>query len=946
MDAIVSTVPHFAERLRDDAELHSLLLGAFGNSPYLTRLGKDNVGFLAQLPDRPPEAVFFNLCRHALAVGQSTDRAHAATRLRELKQQAGLLIALADIGGVWPLSQTYRAWSHFADAALRGAVNHLTRAAGETRSPLAVLAMGKYGARELNYSSDIDLVLLYDDARGIRAEQAINMARDLVALMEKRDVSGYVFRTDLRLRPDPGVTAAAVPLSAAIAYYESFGQHWERAAYIRARPAAGDRKTAAEFLHHIQPFIWRKYLDYAVAQDMHAMKRQIHADSRRRTPLAGRDVKRGPGGIREIEFFVQTQQLILGGRDKALRRAGTVAMLGRLKARGWIDAQCARDMIEAYRFWRTLEHRLQMVDDAQTHALPASAQGVEHIACFMGMENGAALGKAIDRHAKNVAGHYQALFADSPSLAANRDNLVFTGGEDDPRTLDNLRQMGFAQPEAITSAVRSWHSGRLRATRSARAREELTLLLPVLLPALAKTSDKASTSSDAKPDRAFARFTNFVEMLPAGVQFFAMLRARPELLELIALICRAAPNLAQALARYPAQLEILMERRGGGSGVGILQFSRALAEAGDYEEGLNHARRWAREQRFATSAALLGGTLNPALAARHYAMSAQACLRALASLVAGEVRRRSGRHAGKALAPVIVAMGSLGARDMSAASDVDLLLLYDGGSGGGSVREVAARFAQTLIVALSAPTAEGKLYDVDMRLRPSGRSGPVAVELESFLDYQQSRAWVWEHMALTRARVIVGTIAMRRTVSAMIKEILSTRRDAGAVAKAVSDMRARLTEARDLKGADVFSLRQLRYASGGLVEIDFIAQFLQLIHAAEYPGILHPATKGALRRARHYGLLPQNMANILIEAHDLAQAGEQFGRLCVDNPLEGALDAEFAQVLAQAVGMETPHALAERLAALRTQVREIFVELIGEPVRRAQPASPQDGQGI
>ncbi|HEX2760624.1 MAG TPA: hypothetical protein VHM27_08925, partial [Rhizomicrobium sp.] len=490
--------------------------------------------------------------------------------LRSAKRAAALAIALADIGGLWPLEEVTGALTRFAYACVQGALRFLLRQAAalhgmaekngavlEATTGLTVLAMGKYGAHELNYSSDIDLVVFYDaerfpfakrgDARGA----AVDIVRGLVKLIAETTSDGYVFRTDLRLRPDAGATQVAISLDAAEAYYENLGQNWERAAMIKARPCAGDPETGAAFKEMIAPFIWRRNLDFAAIEDIQSIKRQIHAHAgHSEVAVAGHNIKLGRGGIREIEFFAQTQQLILGGRHPGLRTASTLASLAALAVNGTIAPETAADLTRAYRYLRMLEHRLQMIEDEQTHTVPKSEEGVAHVACFMGHDDAQDFRAALTGILETVQGHYARLFQRETDLADSHGSLVFTGVEDDPETLETLRAMGFGAPSQVAGTIRGWHHGRIRAMRSARARELLTKLTPAILKSLAATAD---------PDSAFLQFDRFLSNLPSGVQLFSLFLARPEFLTLLAKVVGSAPRLATHLGRTPATLDALLD---------------------------------------------------------------------------------------------------------------------------------------------------------------------------------------------------------------------------------------------------------------------------------------------------------------------------------------------------------------------------------------------------
>ncbi|MGH6968356.1 MAG: bifunctional [glutamine synthetase] adenylyltransferase/[glutamine synthetase]-adenylyl-L-tyrosine phosphorylase, partial [Stellaceae bacterium] len=603
----------FMRDLTADSAGRRLLTTLFGNSPYLAHCCFREPALLARLWHRGVAATFAELISRLnrdLAPDLPSDA--LVTELRRLKRAAALTIAIADIAGLWSLEQVMDALSRFAEGALALATRHLLCAAIDRgalarndgddparASGFVVLAMGKLGAGELNYSSDIDLVVLFDPEKARVAGEVdaqtlfTRMAQDLVRLMSERTDEGYVFRTDLRLRPDPGSTPPALSLPAALVYYESAGQNWERAALIRARPVAGDLEAGRDFLAALTPFLWRKHLDFAAIQDIHSIKRQIHAQRGGGTiAVAGHNIKLGRGGIREIEFFAHTQQLIWGGRQPELRQRGTIAALQALTASGRISHQVANDLAEAYGFLRRIEHRLQMIDDAQTHTIPESADGVRHLALFLGYETAAAFATDLTRRLATVEGHYANLFEEAPSLAAP-GNLVFTGTEDDPETLRTLTALGFADPKTVAAIVRAWHHGRYRATRSQRARELLTELAPALL---------RSFGACAAPDAAFIRFDHFLGRMPAGVQLFSLFYQNPALLDLMAEIMGAAPMLAETMMQRPGVLDAVLV-----SGFFDSLPSRAaladdlgqlLDRARHAEELLDLARRWVAERKF------------------------------------------------------------------------------------------------------------------------------------------------------------------------------------------------------------------------------------------------------------------------------------------------------------------------------------------------------------
>ena len=637
---------------------------------------------------------------------------------------------------------------------------------------MVVLALGKHGARELNYSSDIDLIVLYDPAAASIPQGTepgplfARLTRALARLLQERTSDGYVLRVDLRFRPDPASTPVALSTVSAYQYYETVGQNWERAALIKARPAAGDLKLGERFLADLAPFIWRKYFDYAAIADIHAMKRQIHAvRGHERVVVPGHDVKLGRGGIREIEFFVQTQQLIFGGRRPQMRGSRTLDMLERLCADKWVSAEAVDDLTQS--LCVPAPRRTSAADGRRrADAAPSvrARRRSPRFAKFCGYARLDGFARDLTHHLTRVEQHYARLFEDAPTLSAASGSLVFTGVADDPETLATLSALGFQRPEAAAETVRGWHFGRRAAVRSPRAREVLTELTPALLEAFAGSGDA---------DAALSAFDEALARMPASVELLSILRSNAALRELFGDVLGSAPRLAQVIATRPHVLDAAIDPARAGDldggfdeeamGVRVEAF---VSQAQSFEDALNRARDFAAEEMFHIGLNLLSGRLDPDRAGRAYSALAQGLIAALLKRVieafAAEHRRiRGGRVA-------VVALGKLGSREMTAASDLDLILIYDfpadaGDSDGRRPLGPAvyyARLTQRLISALTAPTKAGRLYEVDMRLRPSGRQGPLATQLASFKLYQQDEAETWEHMALTRARVVAGDASL------------------------------------------------------------------------------------------------------------------------------------------------------------------------------------------
>jgi glutamate-ammonia-ligase adenylyltransferase len=939
----------FAEALAADPAGTRLLEGVFGNSPYLSSCMTQDPAFAATLlrdgPDAGIEGLRQDLVR--ARTEPAGDIRSLMSALRTAKRRTALLVALADIAGIWPLERVTGALSEFADLAIDAAVAHLLReaaAGGAFRlrhaddpcrdSGFIIIGMGKLGARELNYSSDVDLIALYDperiqtDAPDALQKTFVRLVRSLVKILDERTAEGYVLRTDFRLRPDPAATPLAISTDAAELYYESLGQNWERAAMIKARPVAGDHDAGAQFLRRLTPYVWRKHLDFAAIQDIHSIKRQINAHrGGGAVALAGHNIKVGRGGIREVEFFAQTQQLIWGGRDASLRPASTCPALLALAASGRVARETADDLIADYHTLRGVEHRLQMTADQQTHSLPEDPDALRALATFLGYGDVGAFGAAILATLRRVERHYAQLFEEAPTLSGP-GNLVFTGTDDDPATLQTLTQLGYRDASKVAATVRGWHHGRYRAMRSVRARELLTELMPTLLRALATAS---------RPDETFVRFDRFLASLPAGVQIFSLFHANPALLDFVAEVMGAAPRLAETLNEQPQLLDSVLGARFFDELPDAAEmradFARSLRLANDFQDVLDICRRWKNERQFQVGVHLLRGRASAEEAGAALADVADVVLAALQEAVEAEFARQHGRVPGGGM--VLVALGKLGGREMTVTSDLDLVMLYDAPAtteASTGERPLApshyyTRLGNRLINAITALTGEGRLYEVDMRLRPSGTKGPIATSLEAFTAYHRDSAWTWEHMALTRARVFAGPAPLRARVERLILEALTRRRDAKTLVADIAAMRARM--ARENAAATIWNIKHWR---GGLIDIEFIAQYLQLRHAADKPDVLAQNTRAALERAAAAGFLPADDAKVLLGALHLWQQIQAVLRLVFEGEFDPeTAPAEIGPLLARAAGVVDFAALETAILAQARAVSALFAAMLPEP---------------
>jgi glutamate-ammonia-ligase adenylyltransferase len=893
------------------APLQATLAPLLESAPYLFELAQSNSDWLAQALSDDADGAFADIIEAVVAAGlTAADEDVLAPVLRIAKGRTALLAAIAETGHAWTTAQSTAALSDLADAALDAALNLLMRQASSrgllamppeqanaANSGLAIFALGKHGGQELNYSSDIDIVAFYDPTKTVLVDPTeatkiySRMVQKLVGLMEDRRLHGYVFRTDLRLRPDPGSTPVAISFDAALAYYEVRGQNWERAAWIKARPCAGDIAVGQAFLKELAPYIWRKHLDFATIADIQAMKRQINiAKKVGDIRVEGHNVKLGRGGIREIEFFTQTQQLIAGGRDKTLRVKPTAHALAALADANWISPRAATELTQTYWYLRAVENRLQMLRDEQTHVMPASAADVEIIARLMGEPDLRSFEATYRAALERVASYYAELFTEGETLGSDEGNLVFTGSDDDPGTVETLTAMGFANAHRAIETIRKWHYGSYPATRAAAARAHLTELLPALLVTLGNAGNA---------DAALAKFDDFLARLPTGVQLFALLRAHPNLRALLVQLMASAPRMSEAVIHRAHVMDGLIDPAFANDvthrDVLIAKVDAFLAEARSYEEIIDRARIIGQEQKFLIAAGLLSGTVTATGAGEQFTALAETLLNRLFGSVRAEFERRHGTIPNGRVG--LLAFGKMASREMTATSDLDFILLYDApetdseGVKPLSTSHYYARLTQRLVAAISAPTAEGVLYEADMRLRPSGNAGPLATSITGFRAYHRDNAWTWEHLALSRARVIAADGAFGFDIDAAMAEVMSRPRDHAKIIADVVAMRALL--ARERKPRHKFDLK---LAAGGLVDLEFIAQSAQLI-AGSAIGLPQALTARVLSRLATIGLVPEGQR--LAEIHDTYSAVLQVMSSALVHPFkEEAWSDAFKDLLA------------------------------------------------
>jgi glutamate-ammonia-ligase adenylyltransferase len=910
---------------------------AFAASPYLNALARADPARLIRILSNDPEKHLEFLLRRTSATGYQRDVEIAQAKLRHLKSELHLLTALCDVGRVWPLTTVTRALSSFADASIRAAVqltateqlNSVSISDQTPNGPIPgffCIAMGKLGAYELNYSSDIDIIFFYDPdlipgSHSIAAPTlALKISERIAHILQSRTIDGYVFRVDLRLRPDPLSTPIAVSTNAAHAYYESVGQNWERAAFIKSRVVAGDILLGSRFLRELSPFLWRKNLDFAAIADIQSILMQIQSvKGRDNISAATADLKLGPGGIREIEFFVQTQQLILGGRHPNLRLPRTLDALQALAAIEQISTSTLEELSTAYVKLRNLEHRAQMIADEQTHRMPADENDRFRIAALAGYSRLRRFDSDLTMTLRAVSRHCRTLFSGEELLSSRFGRLAFTGTDDDPETLATLARMGFEHPRQISSTIRGWHHGHVAATRTERGRELLTRLTPKLLEAI-----HASGASDV----AFTRFARFFGGLRIGVQVQSLLLSRPRMLELLVRLMAFGPRFSGALARYPATLDALLDPSFFRAALVFDADAIRIDPRDDFESIMNAARRAHREHYFRIGVHVIAGIASAVEVGLAFTSLADTLIALCARAALTEVARKAGWLDGEI---AVVALGKCGSREMSAGSDLDLMTIYSqknstavSAISGLGPETYYARFTQRLITALSAPTTEGGMYEVDLQLRPSGTKGPVAVSLGSFENYYSMEAEVWELLALTRARVIWSSSpSFGSQVSGAVETALRRPRDQAQTAHAVREMRALLTQERPPRG-----FWDMKLNDGGLVDIEFTAQFLQLINAHADGPLLHN-TGEALVALANRGLAPARAMKQLLDAWRLQQDLTQLLKVTLDDGADPESEPAALRMMLARAGRTTSFArLRIKLDHARTGARRTFVRLV------------------
>jgi len=907
-----------------DQQLLEFLGFMFRHSPFLSDCALRDLAFLRDILEQGPDTCFTRLVvRMKDDLARIRDRELLMRELRITRRRVALLTGIADIAGHWPLDRVTHALSDFADGALSAALSHLFLQAAdageivladpqfpEDQCGYVALAMGKHGGRELNYSSDIDLIIIYDpaqiDYRGRRSHQqfVVRLTQHLIAIMQEMTVDGYVCRVDLNLRPDPGATPVAVSLAAAQAYYRHRGENWERAAMIKARPAAGDLGLGRQFLDDLVPFIWRQAMDFWLLQDMRAMKRRINEHKGGSEIAAlGHNVKLGRGGIREVEFYAQTQQLIYGGVDPYLRCERTLEALTTLAEAGHISEEAADDLTESYEFLRRLEHRLQMIDDRQTQTMPADDVGFRQIARFMAFDDADDFTTTLLQNLARVESHYSRLFETTSGVDARATDWRFETEIPEDRTAAAIGALGFAEIGETYQRLRRWHHVGFRMSRNERAQEMLRQLLPDIAQAAARLPF---------PNAALDALEAFLSRLTSGMQFLSMISAHPPLLGLAFEILTLAPWLAKDLTHRNERLQMAVAPgffdRLPDIRVMRTECTDIVREAEDIQQAIDRIGAWAQDYRFQVAVRLLRHGIDAHDAGRTLSDLADTVVEQAGRLVSDRIQ-------GGAASPLeriaAVAIGAWGSRDLTPAAPVELLFIHCDSIGAEPSLRVLARRIVTLCAAQSA---NGRLCDVETAKGVWGAAGPLVTPLDALLDHIRDRGSAEQLIAMTELRVIFGPAELRLQIDHAVRDLLTSRASADVL---ISHALARIGELEAIMKAtatDEISLCvRLRRT------LDESVRALQLRHAQANSEVLTSSITSALAALARHGFMDADAVRDALDTrHRLRQIeimrSVRFGHgdhLFAPTPVDGELllaagvvdPAEFRALLAEGLAL-------------------------------------------
>ena len=842
-------------------------------SRYAARLRAAQPELVAQLVARVDEPVVPEQCAEDLA--QAGDAAALARALRQLRARVVLGTLLRDLTARADLAEVCTGITRLAELAITAAValHHRQLAltygepiGAESGLPqrLIVVGMGKLGGAELNVSSDVDLVFVYPEEGASSGPKVLanqeffdRLGRRIIAALADVTADGFVFRVDMRLRPYGDSGPLASSFAALEAYLVAQGRTWERYAWLKARALTGDRGRELEEL--IVPFVFRKYLDYDAYAGLRDVHHQIREQGRRKDHA--RNIKLGPGGIREIEFIVQALQLVRGGKEPALRVRGTLPALAALDARGLLPGPAIAELSAAYVFLRRLEHRLQYRDDQQTHNVPTDPTELALLAQACGTAGAPAMVAAIDRQRGVVEQHFEALFGEDVSHEGDPLASVWLDPAPEDAQCAALIAAGYGAPLALVATLARVRQSPRYLQLPTHSRARFDTLLPQLLRAAAAA---AAAATNAEAEVVFARLLSLLETISGRSVYLALLVEHPPVLPRLAQLMAASAWAADYLTRHPLLLDELLDSGAllaepdWGAWSGELELS-LRAHAGDTERQMDALRHFHQAQVFRLLAQDLNGLLSVERLADH--------LSALADIVlAATLEHCWAQMHGQAHPPApkfaIVGYGKLGGKELGYASDLDLVFLYDDPDE--RAPERYARLAQRLNTWLTSTTAAGRLYDTDLRLRPDGASGLVVSSLAAFCRYQREQAWTWEHQALSRARFVAGDAAIGAAFERQREAILCLPRDAQRLAADVIDMRRRMYAGHPNRSA----LFDLKHDPGGMVDVEFTVQYLVLLHSAGHPALTRNAGNIALLAlAAEFGLIPATLAASVADAY-------------------------------------------------------------------------------
>lgn len=811
-------------------------------------------------------------------IGGETEEAKLDSRLRKFRQRQMVRIAWRDLAGFANLEETMQAVSSLAEASLEVALNYhfdqLVKRFGCPRDEqgarvnMVVLGLGKLGGRELNYSSDIDLMYAYDGAGSSDGERAIDnqeffikLGRKIIGSLDRIDADGFVFRTDLRLRPNGDSGPLVLSFAAMEHYYQTHGRNWERYALIKARVVAGDRQSGAQLLRMLKPFVYRKYLDFSAFDSIREMKTLI--ERQLESSGAQGDVKLGRGGIREIEFLVQNHQLIRGGREKNLQTTSLYVAMQQMVELGVLDQHAHDLVLDAYRFLRNVEHRLQMVADRQTQKLPQEVAERARLAMAMGFEEWQQFVEQLDLHRENVHRLFGEVLESPQQSAAtpeiSRLEAVWQGQLDKAQAQDELASTGFKQPDNIPGLLEQFRAGSLYRAFSSIERDRLDRLMPLVL-------KQAGSHSEA--ERTLTSFIAMVEAIGRRSVYLSLLIENPIALKQLLHLCAASPWISRHIGQHPVVLDELLQPLAGAEPqskqqvIGELSHRLDQVEPGDVEAQMNALREFYHAQVLRIAAADVGQQIDGDQIERGLTQLAEVILQQVLHDAVGLIENKQGPPPGDV---GVIAYGKFAGQELGYHSDLDIVVCFEPSSSASPAEAeyYFSRVGQRLINLLTTRTAAGTLYELDMRLRPSGRSGTLVTSLKAFEEYQLKNAWTWEHQALVRARVVVGGVGLVDRFETIRRQVLCASREPQKLKNEIVDMRRRMVDANCKSDARQFDIK-LDY--GGIVDVEFLVQYLVLVHAAEYPQIIEPRnTQEIIQCLAENGLLDSKQARLLSE---------------------------------------------------------------------------------